>query len=147
MRSFKMHWLVSWLLVGGLLTVSSCKEDLSPEEEFLKKLSGTWTASAVGVTLDGVAVNGVFGGFSITIEGNGNFTTQNGNDPIWPATGTLTAIPASTAGSFDFRRNDGVEIAVSQIADNNITLSFQYTSPSGRVSSVSGNYAFDLDRN
>lgn len=147
MRSFKMHWLFSLLLVGGLLAGSSCKEDLSPEEEFLKKLSGTWTASTLGVTLDGVAVNGVFADFSITIEGNGNFTTQNGNDPIWPAAGTLTAIPASTGGNFDFRRNDGVEIAVSQIADNNIILSFQYTSSSGRVASVSGNYAFDLDRN
>lgn len=135
------------LALGATLTLSSCKDsDPTAEEIFLKQASATWIASSKGVELDGVAVNKVFAGFSITITDQSTFTTTNGNSPIWPASGTFTLKKASSVAGFDFVRNDQVEITVAELTDQKLVLEFSYVGKPGRSSSVSGHYVFDLTK-
>jgi hypothetical protein len=143
----KILIFVAFVLVAMTTLISACKEDATAEEAFLKKISGDWTASSIGVTVDGVEINGVFADFTLTVTNDGSFNTVNGNSPIWPATGSFTPVSSSSVVGFDLQRNDGVVITVEQLADQVLVLSFQYVNPNGRTSSVSGNYKFDLQRN
>jgi hypothetical protein len=136
------------VICAGLpILLSSCKDEISAEEEFLNKVSGTWKASSVGVSVDGVAVNGAFSNFSITIKNDATFTTANGNNPIWPASGNVTVVANSSSVGFKFMRSDGVDVAIQQFTDTKLVLALQYTDPNGRTRSVSGNYVFDLQKN
>ena len=144
-RASKLFLLVIiWPLIA--LHFSSCKDDISAEQEFLNKVSGKWSATSVGVSVDGVAVNGAFNNFSITINEDGTFTAANGNSPIWPVTGKVTVVSTSATVGFKFMRSDGVEIDIQKFTDTSLVLKLQYTDPNGRTSSVSGNYIFDLER-
>jgi len=145
-RASKFFLLIMiWPLIAAHF--SSCKDEISAEQEFLNKVNGKWTSTTTGVSVDGVVVNGAFSGFSITINDDGNYTTQNGNSPIWPASGNITVVSASTTIGFKFMRSDGVEIDIQAFTDTSLVLKFQYIDPNGRASSVSGIYNFDLERN
>lgn len=139
--------LLSAACVCIALQFSSCKDEISAEEEFLNKVSGTWNASSVGVSVDGVAVNGAFNNFSITIKNDATYTTINGNNPIWPASGKVTVVATSSSVGFKFMRSDGVDVAIQQFTETKLVLALQYTDPNGRTRSVSGNYVFDLQKN
>lgn len=147
MRAALNTFLILLICVFFLLSVSACKEDKTAEEEFILKVSGTWTLTETGASVDGVAVNGAFDGFSLKIEENGSFTTENGNDPIWPTSGKFTAVAVGTDVGFDLKRSDGVDIVVEQQTSQSLVLTFQYVSPDGRIRSVGGNYVFDLAKN
>lgn len=127
--------------------LSSCKDEISAEEEFLNKVSGTWKASTVGVSVDGVAINGAFKNFSITIKNDATYTTAIGNSPIWPVSGKLTVVANKSSVGFEFMRSDGIEVEIQQFTDTKLLLALQYTDPNGRTRSVSGNYVFDLQKN
>lgn len=135
------------IYVGIVIQLSSCKDEISAEEEFLNKVSGTWKASSVGVSVDGVVVNGAFNNFSITIKNDATYTTVNGNNPIWPASGKITVVANSSSVGFKFMRSDGVDVAIQQFTETKLVLALQYTDPNGRTRSVSGNYVFDLQKN
>lgn len=146
-RSYSRWLFLLAICVCMTLQLSSCKEEISAEEEFLNKVSGTWKASTVGVTVDGVAVNGAFQNFSITIKNDATYTTVNGNGPIWPASGKITVVANSSSVGFELMRSDGVDVAIQQFTDTKLVLALQYTDPNGRIRSVSGNYVFDLQKN
>lgn len=141
--------LLFLLAICSFMTIqfSSCKDEISAEEEFLNKVSGTWNASAVGVSVDGVAINGAFNNFSFTIKNDATYTTTNGNSPIWPASGKITVKANSSSVGFEFLRSDDVTVSIQQFTDTKLVLALQYTDPNGRTSSVSGNYVFDLQKN
>lgn len=145
-RYLKLLFLSATCL-GIVLQLSSCKDEISAEEEFLNKVSGTWKASSVGVSVDGVAINGAFSNFSITIKNDATYTTSNGNNPIWPASGKVTVVANSSSVGFKFMRSDGVDVAIQQFTETKLVLALQYTDPNGRTRSVSGNYVFDLQKN
>lgn len=129
-----------------LFALPACEDEPSAEEKFLTSIAGKWTPTNIGVSLDGVAVNGAFKGFSITLTDQKTFTTTFGNTPIWTASGKFTPKPVSTNVGFSLVRQDGVEISVERPADNRMTLKFQFVSKGSRTSSVSGRYIFDLQR-
>ncbi|HEY5692603.1 MAG TPA: hypothetical protein VIS49_14195 [Cyclobacteriaceae bacterium] len=148
----KVDWCpkvgVLFAMVGLLaFQLSSCKDEISAEEAFLNKVSGTWKASPIGVSVDGVAVNGAFSNFSITIKNDATYTTTNGNSPIWPSSGKITVVANSSSVGFKFMRSDGVEVAIQQFTDTKLVLALQYADPNGRTRGVSGNYVFDLQKN
>lgn len=137
------------LAICTLMTIqmSSCKDEISAEQAFLNKVSGIWNASSAGVSVDGVAINGAFNNFSITIKSDGTYTTQNGNNPIWPSSGKVTAEATTTSVGFKFMRSDGVDVTIQQFTETKLVLALKYTDPNGRTRSVSGNYVFDLQKN
>ncbi len=140
-----LRWLsvMVWL---ALLALPSCKEDEPTEEEiFLSKIGTSWQLSAEGVVLDDVPVNNVFNGFTISLTTQSSFTTNNGNAPIWPASGTFTLKKVSTTTGFNLLRSDGVEVFVDQLTEQRLVLRFQYVGQGGRTGSVSGEYVFDLE--
>lgn len=130
-----------------IIQLSSCKDEISAEEEFLNKVSGTWNASTVGVSVDGVAINGAFKNFSLTIKNDATYTTSIGNSPIWPVSGKLTVIANTSSVGFKFMRSDGVDVTIQQFTETKLVLGLKYTDPNGRTRSVSGNYVFDLQKN
>ena len=133
--------------IGIVLQLMSCKDEISAEEEFLNKVSGKWDASSVGVTVDGVDVNGAFKNFSITIKNDATYSTSNGNSPIWPASGKITVVANNSSVGFEFLRSDGVIVSIQQFTESKLILALQYIDPNGRTRSVSGNYVFDLQKN
>jgi hypothetical protein len=122
--------------------MAGCKDDPTAEELFMAKISKHWIAT--NITLDEVPVNGAFDGFAITIVKDKTFTTENSNAPIWPAASAFTLQKGAVAASFDLLRSDGVEVEVAELTDEKLVLKFRYVSTGGRVSSVTGNYVFEL---
>ncbi|MFZ6000676.1 MAG: hypothetical protein ACOYW3_09205 [Bacteroidota bacterium] len=137
----------AFAIVCILTTLPSCRDPKpSPEEKFLGVMAGSWISSSKGVTLDNVAVNNVFNGFTITFTKESAYTTQNGNAPIWPASGSFTLTSVAGATSFTMKRTDGVEVTIVSPSADKLTLEFQYVGKSSRQNSVSGKYVFDLVR-
>jgi hypothetical protein len=134
--------LIVLVAVAGF---SACDNpEKTPEEKFMEQLSGNWTATEV--TLDEVVIETAFDGFSISISADKKFTTHNGNDPIWPPSGSFTLTATNAIPEFDLIRNDGVEIEVEDLDDENLLISFHYESTGGRASAVTGDYRFKLSR-
>jgi len=142
-RTITIFFAVTTLIL--LLTFPSCKEDEpTAEEVFLGKVEGSWAATSVDV--DGVFVNGTFENFQLNITKQKTFTTVNGHDPIWPATGSFTLEESSGGAGFKLIRSDGIEVEVSTLDETVAVLKFHYTSTGGRSASVTGNYTFELAR-
>jgi hypothetical protein len=136
--------ILSLIVIFGCGLMSNCKtEDPSPEEAFLKKLSGTWKPGTISV--DNTVLSGAFDGYTITFSNDKSFTTTGGNDPIWPASGSFTLAPqSSSTTAFGLNRSDGVTVNVSSLEDQKLVMKFQYIPAGGRRASVSGIYTFDL---
>lgn len=131
--------------LAGLIGFSACEPtEETPEEIFMKQLAGNWTATEV--MLDDIVIENAFEGFQLSITADKKFTTQEGNDPIWPASGSFTLKGTNATPAFDLVRNDGVEIEVSQLDDNNLMVEFHYISTGGRAKSVTGDYEFTLTK-
>lgn len=134
--------ILTLLSVPFLLVLPACDDDPTAEEKFMEQISYTWSATVI--TLDGAALTGSFENFSITFKNDKTFTTQNGNAPIWPASGSFTLATASSTPGFNLNRSDGVLVTVEELSSNALVLSLQYTAAGGRTASVSGAYEFQL---
>lgn len=144
-RHMKKIILLRYSLLIAAALLAACEDEPTAEEKFIAAISRKWTATATGVTLDGVAVNGVFRNFSVTFTDQKTYTTTTGNAPIWAASGKFALKPASNAAGFSLVREDGVEVTVERPTDAKLILKFQYVGKPGRASSVSGRYVFDLE--
>src|SRR5688572_4465805 len=123
----------------------SCKGDEpSAKDIFIKNISKGWKPSATGVKLDGEFVNGVFDTFSLTFAKGLTYSTTDGQDPVWKASGKFTVNKASNAVGFLIVRDDGVEVTVTELTESKLVIQFPFTKKGGRSSSVSGGYVFDL---
>jgi hypothetical protein len=138
--------VVSCMLLISLIVVSQgCKtEEPTADEVFLNKISGEWTASKISV--DDVVLEGAFDGFKLSLTTEKNYTTTNGNAPIWPASGSFTLKQVNSIVGFNMLRDDGVEISIKEFSDKKLVLMFHYVSAGGRSSSVTGDYIFELTK-
>ena len=133
------------VILMALGSISGCKPDEpSAEEVFLDKISGNWTAMMVSV--DNTVLEGAFDGFAVNFKTDKTFTTTNGNAPIWPASGSFTTKTVTSTAGFNLLRSDGTEVEVVELIDTDLILRFNYVSPGGRSSSVSGDYEFELTK-
>ena len=130
--------------VGTLLAISSCADDPTAEETFLKKIGLAWKSSATGVQFDGKDVNGVFKDFTITFTESQTYSTTAGNAPVWASSGKFSVKASSSGTGFSLLRDDGVEIAVDQLTEARLVMKFSYIGKTSRVKSVSGGYVFDM---
>lgn len=138
----KLLILLTAASVLALAAFSSCEEEITAEEKFMKQLAHAWQGSVI--TVDGMTLTGAFENFRITFKEDKTFTTQNGNAPIWPSSGSFTLEETSTG--FNLVRSDDMLIEVEQLTDVVLVLRLQYTAAEGRTQSVSGNYEFQLTR-
>lgn len=132
------------IFAGILMTVSSCKDDPTAEEIFLKKIALAWKSSSTGVQFDGKDVNGVFKNFTITFTESKTYTTTADNAPVWPGSGKFTLKASAAPTGFSLLRDDGVEVTVDQLTETKLVLKFPYVGKTSRVKSVSGGFVFDL---
>jgi hypothetical protein len=109
---------------------------------FLEKLSGTWNLTRV--TLDNQQVTEAFGGLNITFKTDMTYQVQQAAPPIWSAGGVFELLRAGN--TFSLLRNDDVTITVQELTEQNLVMSFNYTPASGRTSSTSGEFIFEMNR-
>lgn len=131
----------------AVILVACKSDDPSATEGFLNKISGDWKPSAQGVTLDDEFVNGVFDNFTLTVTKSMDYSTTDGQDPIWKPSGKFTVAEADNAAGFRIIRDDGVEIIVQELTESKLVLQFPFTKEGGRSKGVSGGYVFDLVSN
>lgn len=128
-----------------LFQISSCSsEKVDPtKDNFLNNLSRSWTVN--NVQLDSKDVTNAFPGMVISFSKDGKFTTTNPVGNLWPASGTFTLQASTIQNLFDFTRNDGALVTVTQISSSALQFKMTFaTAPGGRVSSVAGNYTFNM---
>jgi len=147
MKSDKVITILTVLLIGVLLVLlQSCKDDAQPVDDddvFTSRLSQTWKVKRV--TADDVDVTGAFKNMTITFKADQSYSVTNAVSPIWPASGSFEIVPAND-GQYDLKRNDGATVNVTSLSDSSVFLELFYTSQSGRVAGVSGQYIFELTR-
>jgi hypothetical protein len=142
-----MSKLQSCLCVIVMTLIVSCggdsnKNDPGPDTKALLT-SGIWKMNDVSV--DGVNRNDLFTNFTLTFTATGFFAAANG-DPVWPLSGTWAF---SSADQTTFTRSDGVEVAISDVSENELTLELTWnktTLGGGRGSSTMGNYTFVMEK-
>lgn len=128
-----------------LFQISSCSsEKVDPtKDNFLNNLSRSWTVN--NVQLDSKDVTNAFPGMLISFTKDGKFTTTNPVGNLWPASGTFTLQASTIQNLFDLTRNDGALVTVTQISSSALQFKMTFaTAPGGRVSSVAGNYTFNM---
>ncbi len=128
-----------------LFQISSCSsEKVDPtKDNFLNNLSRSWTVN--NVQLDSKDVTNAFPGMVISFTKDGKFTTTNPVGNLWPASGTFTLQASTIQNLFDLTRNDGALVTVTQISSSALQFKMTFaTAPGGRVSSVAGNYTFNM---
>jgi hypothetical protein len=125
-----------------LVVLVSCDNEPSAKEVFIKDISKKWKPSPNGVMFKGQQVNGVFNTFTVTFAKGLTYSTTDGQDPVWKASGKFTVEKATNAVGFSIVRDDGVIITVDELTDTKLILKFDFTA--GRLNSVSGGYVFEL---
>lgn len=136
------------IILIGLITFTSCKEELSAEEkaqsEFLKQLSGTWAVNVVEV--DSKIVTDAFVDMQITFDTKKRITVVNPVGNIWPASSTFKLQKSDVF--YDLLRSDGVEVILTDLTADELGLEIGFaTPPGGRSASVAGIYAFRMNKN
>jgi hypothetical protein len=131
-------------LALSLVAISSCDNaDTTPTEEqlTLQKLSKNWTL--VSAEVDDQDVSEWFTNMKMSYTEAKTFTVQNPVPPIWVASGTFQL--EKTGSNYSIIRSDGVEMAVTNLTDTNVTVQFGYTAlPGARANSISGLYSFSF---
>lgn len=148
----KIKYSIGLVVFTFLLSVSGCKSDdsdsLSEEQIRLSELAGRWgPADDRFVTLDNEDVSSFYQNFSLVLDNKKNFSSSNGNSPVWPASGTFEFEMAN--GSPDLNRvirNDGVAINIIELSGDVLRIEFFFdtSSAGGRKMGVSGLYSFEL---
>lgn len=143
MTSMKINrmMMIAMLAIGTLAGCDDAPQAPSKEEVFLNNLNGQWTLVAGQVTVDQKEVTNAFKGMTITFSTGRNYAVINPAPPLWPAGGSFT-LEAGSNGLFDIRRDDNVLVRVTSLTSTTVALELQYTAPSGRTNSVSGQYSF-----
>lgn len=126
-----------------------CKsESPTAEEEQINLLSRGWKAqTGVFATLDGDDVSINFSGFLLQFHNTKTFTSSNGNDPVWPGSGSWDfEINGNDKNLSKLVRDDGVVMTIHSLTATSLKISFihQGADAGGRIKGVDGEFAFDL---
>ena len=103
--------------------------------------SSSWKISSVMV--DNVDKTTMYTGMTLTFATD-SYTTSNGK-VVWPASGKWSF---ETSEGKVIRRDDGLEITVSSIASDKLTLELDWASTTygGRLSAMQGHHVFKFTR-
>ncbi|VAW28998.1 hypothetical protein MNBD_BACTEROID06-876 [hydrothermal vent metagenome] len=143
--------ITSLALLLGLAVIYSCKTDPppepSPEEAQTALLVGTWAVSSV--TFDNTARD--WAGFSLAFT-DGAYTSTgspSGEEGVWKTSGTWQFVGKGTdnVNVNKFTRDDDVDVSISVIDANNLTLTFNYDEAvNGKISGITGSWVFKMTK-
>ncbi len=143
--------ITSLALLLGLVVFSGCKPDPdpepSPEEVQTALLVGTWAVSSV--TFDNTARD--WAGFSLAFT-DGAYTSTGspeGEEGVWKTTGTWEFVGKGTdnVNVNKFTRDDDVEVSITVIDANNLTMTFAYDEAvNGKISGITGSWVFKMTK-
>ena len=153
MKNSRLYLLLVIVLFTSLaLGLTSCKDDDVPSLSSIRTadLAKTWVlADGVSVTFKGTDdVTAEYTNFSLTFGNDKSYTSQNGS-PIWPGVGDYIFGGTQTTPNINqLIRNDGTVVNITstdeQIKAGQLTLSFDYVTPTARMSGPDGNYVMKL---
>ena len=114
-------------------------------------LIASGTASATGITQDGVAVDG-WDSFTLTFvystgTGGGTYsTTGSADDTVWPSSGSWSF--AKNGEDFNTAQieRDGSTTMDLTASATQMTLGFDVVDPNGRLLTIGGKWSFSLSR-
>jgi len=148
----------SLALLLGLIVFSSCDNGGDPEPSAEEKqttlLAQVWKVgtAASDVTLDGADEIGNWGGFTVTFNANGSYTTTNtsrGREDVWPSTGSwefkgkgTDAVDVNTIIR-DADSNNETSVSIT-VAETTLRMTFDYTNPGGRLGGTEGAWVFNM---
>lgn len=144
MNKIKYALLIS-IAILSICQLSSCSSDESDsvKDTFNNNLSRSWGIN--NVQLDAKDVTNAFPGMTLNFTKDGKYTTTNPVGNLWPASGTFSLQSSSTQGLYNLQRNDNVLVTVTQLSTTALQFTMTFTTaPGGRVSSVTGNYTFNM---
>lgn len=135
--------LIFLLSVCMVSFVFSCKkgDEAGPSQKDLLT-NGAWQLESV--TLDGEDITDLYEGLSITFNKSGTYSITPEQNPLvslWFSAG----IYALTSNNI-LITDASIEYTIEKLDENRLVLSFNYTAPSSRVSSVSGFYRFTFTK-
>lgn len=144
MTKIKYAFLLS-IAILSICQLSSCSSDKSDpvKDTFNNNLSRNWGIN--NVQLDAKDVTNAFPGMTLNFTKDGKYTTTNPVGNLWPASGTFSLQPSSTQGLYNLQRNDNVLVTITQLSTTALQFKMTFaTAPGGRISSVTGNYTFNM---
>jgi hypothetical protein len=151
----KFYRLLSLAALMSMIVLLGCKKDtidpLTPEEEQLALLTGTWKLGSGTVTLDGDDRTSDWAGFEVTFtDSKGYSTIASFDDNVWPPAGTWDFQGTTGSGLNVLVRSDGINMNISSISASSLTLNFDYlitrVNKNGRVESIEGNWIFSMSK-
>jgi len=127
-----------------LFSLMSCShhDNPTPVQVATQQLSVSWKVQSV--TKDGVDISAQFANMTLTFTAS-SFTSTNGT-PVWPVSGSWK-FDDDTAKTIT--RSDSVEVTVTTISDNSLTLELAWDEnvyKGGRTSSISKPYVFTFSK-
>ncbi len=148
----KIQFLIPFCLLLCAVIFTGCKKDddtveKTAEQLQTEKLTKTWVYE--NVTLEGAAPGEDYSGFRVTFAAspdatNKTYTTVNGQS-AWPASGTWSFLGSNLNV---IKRNDNIEMAVSNLTATTLTLTFTIPDAGGkfgeRNQGTTGTYVFTL---
>ncbi len=148
----KIQLLVFFFLLLCMVIFAGCKKDddtveKTAEQLQTEKLTKTWVYE--NVTLEGAAPAEDYTGFRVTFAAssdatNKTYTTVNGQS-AWPASGTWSFVGSNLNV---IKRNDNIEMTVSNLTVTTLTLTFTIPDTGGRFGErnqgTTGTYVFTL---
>ena len=159
----KLSYLLSTLVLVFVLAISGCDGDDGPgvpaADQVGLTFSGTWSASSVTFGSPSQDRTSDYSGFSMTVTyvagtNGGSLSISGGPDGLrpfaptdtWSYSGEITD-PATTAFSIT-RQSDGLNISVSNLTANTMSLSFLLADggSTSRQEAVVGTWNFDFTR-
>ena len=153
MKSLKKSYLIALaLLAFYFMTGCGSNDDPQPsaKDKQTELLSKKWNIKTElnSVTLNGNDDTSNWHGFTITFKGDGTYTAANISpqrlNTVWSNSGTWRF--KSDANLNTIVREDGVEINLN-LDESNLSLSFNYTQPNGRIAGIDGAWVFDMKVN
>ena len=145
MKMKKINYQI--LLYSLLMTfiVIGCKEHVDPapsdHDQRVELLAKIWVVKNAtnSVTLNATDEIANWPGFSVTFTDSKTYTATNISPQrlgtIWSSSGTWEFKSSTDLNTIV--RDDGVEISI-VVDDNNLTMSFAYFAPGGRVIDIAG---------
>ncbi len=144
MKPYKV--LLSLFLVAGMLFIAACdgSDGPSKEQKFIQQLSFSWKVDRV--MLGGKDVTRSFNSLNLVVNSDKTYSVTNPVSPIWPAEGTFELEEVSNSDLFNFLRDDGVVISVTELTSSTLKFTLPYVASGARTNGISGDYEFSMTR-
>lgn len=142
----KIFYITIPAMIFSSTVFLSCQSDnaevLSPQEEALALLTGSWTATNGSIALDGEDVSLNYPGFSVSFT-EGNFQTINAGTML-PASGTWRWMDETTIRSILIDEIQAINIL--ELNEDRLQFSFTLGGTGGVRAGLEGSYVISVEK-